>query len=134
MTKDLTKDTRKTLLKNISEGRGTLLPIGIMQADEDIKKDLDRKNFSEAFKDLRDLSNCIHKNLWNDITENLKNSTLNDPYSESTSKNFSKMFPVCRSQSGTCCPRQASDAWTRKKIFFKLRFFPSHKKCLITYL
>jgi hypothetical protein len=38
MTKDLTKDTRKTLFRYISKGRGTLLAIGILPADKDIKK------------------------------------------------------------------------------------------------
>jgi ribonuclease HII len=77
MTKDLTEDTRKTLFRNIKKGRGTVLAIRILLAEEDNKKDLNRKNFSEALKDLRDLSNCIRKKLWNDITGNLKDSTLN---------------------------------------------------------
>jgi hypothetical protein len=109
MTKELTQDTRKILFKNILKGRGTLLAIGILRADKNIKKDLNRKNFSEAFKDLRDVSNCIRKNLWNDITGNLKDSTFKDLYSESTSKNFSQMCPICCSQSKTCSPKQASN-------------------------
>jgi hypothetical protein len=55
ITKNLSEDTRKTLFKNILKDRGTLLSISILLADEDIKKDLHSKNFSEAVKDLCDL-------------------------------------------------------------------------------